>query len=110
MMANDVKYSVLSPEPDALILNTGIFGSTAFASQYRAKRLGSLENKTVYLVDIGFGGGYKFMQALQKWFKTNMPSVTTVRKRRSGSFMASDTPLWEEIKAKGQAAVIGVAG
>ncbi len=109
-MAIEVRYSVLSPEPEALILNTGIFGSSSFESQYRAKRLGSLENKTIYLVDIGFGGGYKFMQALQKWFKTNMPSVTTIRKRRSGSFMASDKELWEEIKAKGHGAVIGVAG
>ena len=109
-MAIEVRYSVISPEPDALILNTGIFGSAAFESKYRAKRLGSLENKTVYLVDIGFGGGYKFMQALQRWFKTNMPSVNTVRKRRSGSFMASDTALWKEIKAKGHAAVIGVGG
>lgn len=109
-MASEAKYSVLSPEPESLILNTGIFGSTAFESQYRAKRLGSLENKTVYLVDIGFGGGYKFMQALQKWFKANMPSVTTVRKRRAGSFMAPNKDLWEEIKAKGNAAIIGVAG
>ncbi len=109
-MAIEIRYSVLSPEPEALILNTGIFGSAAFDAQFRAKRLGSLENKTIYLVDIGFGGGYKFMLALQNWFKANMPSVTTVRKRRSGSFMAPDTELWKEIKAKGHAAIIGVAG
>jgi hypothetical protein len=109
-MAIEVRYSVLSPEPEALILNTGVFGSSAFEPEYRAKRLGSLENKTVYLVDIGFGGGYRFMQALQQWFKTNMPSVTTLQKRRTGSFMASDTELWEEIRAKGHAAIIGVAG
>jgi hypothetical protein len=76
-----------------------------------AGRLDTLENKTVYLVDIGFGGGYKFMQQLQKWFTQNMPSVTTVLKRKPGNvFMDDRNDLWEEIKAKGQAVVLGVAG
>jgi hypothetical protein len=40
-----------------------------------------------------------------------MPSVTTIRKRKSGGvFMDDTTDLWEEIKAKGHAAVIGVGG
>jgi hypothetical protein len=76
-----------------------------------AKRLDSLENKTVYLVDTGFGGSYNFMLQLQKWFKENMPSVTTVRKRKSGSvFMDDNNTLWEEVKEKGDAVVVGVAG
>ncbi|MHB8104844.1 MAG: hypothetical protein ACYDG5_04815, partial [Dehalococcoidales bacterium] len=32
-----------------------------------AKRLDTLNNKTVYLVDTGFGGSYQFMLQLQKW-------------------------------------------
>ena len=76
-----------------------------------ASRLDTLEDKTVYLVDIGFGGGYKFMVQLQKWFTENMPSVTTVVKRKSGNVFSDDTgELWEEVKAKGQAVVLGVAG
>jgi hypothetical protein len=76
-----------------------------------AKRLDTLENKTVYLVDTGFGGSYNFMLQLQKWFKENMPSVTTVRKRKPGNvFMDDNNELWEEIKAKGHAVVLGVAG
>jgi hypothetical protein len=76
-----------------------------------AKRLDTLENKTVYLVDIGFGGGYKFMLQLQQWFANNMPSVTTVVKRKPGNvFMDDKGDLWEEVKAKGQAVVLGVAG
>ena len=76
-----------------------------------AKRLDTLKNKTVYLVDIGFGGGYKFMQQLQSWFAENMPSVTTVVKRKSGNVFSDDTgELWEEVKAKGHAVVLGVAG
>jgi len=76
-----------------------------------AKRLDTLDNKTVYLVDIGFGGGYKFMTQLQKWFTEHMPSVTTVLKRKPGNvFMDDKNDLWEEIKEKGQGVVLGVAG
>ena len=76
-----------------------------------AKRLDSLDGKTIYLVDIGFGGGHKFMQQVQNWFKENLPSVTTIRRRKTGSaFMDDTTDLWDEIKEKGHAALIGVAG
>jgi hypothetical protein len=76
-----------------------------------AKRLDTLENKTVYMVDIGFGGGFNFMLQLQKWFTDHMPSVTTVVRRKPGNVFSDDKPeLWEEIKAKGNAVVLGVAG
>jgi hypothetical protein len=76
-----------------------------------AKRLDSLENKTVYLVDTGFGGSYQFMLQLQQWFKEHMPSVKTVRKRKPGNvFMDDNDELWEEVKVKGDAVVLGVAG
>ena len=76
-----------------------------------AKRLDTLDKKTVYLVDLGFGGGYEFTQQLQEWFKKNMPSVTTMVKRKPGNvFMDDKQELWEEVKAKGDAVVFGVAG
>jgi hypothetical protein len=76
-----------------------------------AKRLDTLKNKMVYLVDIGFGGGYDFMLQLQKWFSKNMPSVTTIVKRKPGNvFMDDKNDLWQEIKEKGNAAIVGVAG
>ena len=78
-----------------------------------AKRLDSLENKTVYLVDTGFGGSAQFMVQLQKWFAKNMPSVTTIRKRKSGNVFREDESssiLWDEIKEKGDAVILGVAG
>jgi hypothetical protein len=98
--------SVMSPE--GLCTFAGGPPAPAFLP---ARRLDTLENKTVYLVDTGFGGSYKFMQQLQKWFSQNMPLVTTIRKRKSGGvFMDDTTDLWEEIKAKGDAAVLGVGG
>ncbi|MCX7911768.1 MAG: hypothetical protein N2506_02215 [Dehalococcoidales bacterium] len=76
-----------------------------------ARRLDSLEGKTVYLVDTGFGGGYQFMLRLQKWFAEHMPSVKTIRRRKPGNvFMDDNNTLWEEVKQKGDAVVLGVAG
>jgi hypothetical protein len=101
----------MSPEPQSLARNKGVFAAAEVAKESLAKRLDRLEGKTVYLVDIGYGGSYKFMQAIERWFKRHMPSVTTVRKRKAGSAFRDDSQeLWEEIKAKGHAAVIGVGG
>jgi hypothetical protein len=101
----------MSPEPKSLTANNGVFAAGAVPIESLARRLDTLEGKTVYLVDIGYGGSYKFMQAVERWFKNNMPSVTTVRKRKAGSAFRDDSQeLWEEIKARGHAAVIGVGG
>ena len=126
-MAIEVRISVMSPEvgvqkgegsfPPIGAAPSGRGGpppgmsAPAPASPFKAKRLDSLENKTVYLVDTGFGGSYNFMLQLQKWFSENMPSVKTIRKRKPGNvFMDDNDALWEEIKDKGDAAVVGVAG
>ncbi len=107
-MSVEIRYSVMSPQGQSSSA-PGPTGSTSAFSP--AKRLDSLENKTLYLVDTGFGGSYQFMLQLQKWFSQNMPSVTTVRKRKSGNvFMDDNNDLWDEIKTKGQGVVIGVGG
>ena len=129
-MTIEIRFSVISPEA-GILKGTGGFGppgmggppgrppggpppgmgGPAPSSPSFAKRLDTLENKTVYLVDIGFGGGYNFMLQLQKWFAENMPSVTAIVKRKPGNVFIDDkNDLWEEIKAKGHAVVLGVAG
>ena len=127
-MAYEIRLQVMSPEigvqkapgvfPPGMGANPSATGRTPPgmsapppSSSSGAKRLDTLENKTVYLVDTGFGGSYNFMLQLQKWFTENMPSVTTIRKRKPGNvFMDDNDTLWEEIKDKGDAAVVGVAG
>ena len=71
-----------------------------------APRLDSLDGKTVYLVDTGFHGSDMLLQQIQEWFKTNMPGVTTVFKRKAGPYAQDDPPLWKEIKEKGNAVVM----
>jgi hypothetical protein len=75
-------------------------------------RLGSLENKVIYMVDIGWGGpeaGYDVLQVISKWFANNMPTIKTVVVRKKGSYGTDDPALWKEIKAKGQAAILGLS-
>lgn len=77
------------------------------------KRLDSLENKTLYLVDINWGGpdaAYGVFEEMRIWFSENMPNVKIVLKRKVGSYMSDDPELWKEISKKGDAAVIGISG
>ncbi|HXJ18366.1 MAG TPA: hypothetical protein VNM68_14370 [Candidatus Polarisedimenticolia bacterium] len=73
-----------------------------------APRLDSLDGKTVYLVDTGFPGGGFLLHEMEKWFNQNMPSVTVVFRRKTGPYFDDDPPLWKEIKAKGNAAIMAV--
>ncbi len=76
-------------------------------------RLGTLEGKTIYLVDIGWGGPeaapgiYREMKA---WFAQNMPSVKVEIRSIKGSYMQDQPELWQEIKEKGDAAMVGISG
>jgi hypothetical protein len=76
-------------------------------------RLDTLEGKTLYLVDINWGGpeaAYSVFEEMQAWFAQNMPSVKIVIKRKAGSYTTDDKPLWAEIKKNGNAALIGISG
>ena len=103
--------NVINPEPVGAMLNKGVFAGPDIPVQSLAPRLDTLEGKTIYLVDIGYGGSYKFMLAIQRWFEQNMPSVKTVRRRTPSTFLSErETAFFEEIKAGGDAAIIGVGG
>ena len=73
-----------------------------------APRLGSLDGKTVYLVDTGFPGGGFLLLEIQGWFQRNMATVNTVFKRKAGPYAEDDPALWKEIKDKGHAAIMAV--
>jgi hypothetical protein len=77
---------------------------------HMAERPGSLEGKTVYLVETGFAGAWDFMQEVHDWFTHNMPSVKTELRRKQGGMFTNDPVLWDEIVAKGAVAILGVGG
>src|SRR5213596_2787569 len=73
-----------------------------------APRLDTLDGKTVYLVDCRFDDADIFLKQAQAWFAQHMPGVKTVFKPISSVYTRDDPATWEEIKAKGDAAIIGV--
>jgi len=77
-----------------------------------APRLGSLEGKTIYMVDIGWGGpeaGFDVLQVISKRLAQDIPGIKTIVMRKRGSYMTDDPDLWKEIKAKGHAAILGLS-
>jgi len=73
-----------------------------------APRLDTLNGRTVYLVDCRFDDSDLFLQQMQAWFTEHMPSMITVLKRISSVYLVDDPKTWEEIKARGHAAILGV--
>ena len=111
-MATLLRSAVLNPEAYRSVRAAGgDVPSETGSFRSLAPRLDSLNGKTIYLVDTGFGGSGKFLDQVQAWFAEHMPSVKTVRRRKTGNIFRDDTKdLWAEIKEKGQAAILGVAG
>jgi len=76
-------------------------------------RLDTLEGKTIFLVDIGWGGPQaapSIYQEMKAWFAQNMPSVKVEIRSIKGSYMQDQPELLKEISEKGDAAMFGIAG
>ena len=73
-----------------------------------APRLDTLDGKTVYLVDCRFDDSDVFLKQMQAWFAQYMPAVKTVFKPISSVYLNDDPATWEEIRARGHAAIVGV--
>jgi hypothetical protein len=73
-----------------------------------AKRLGSLDGKTIYLVDCRFDDSIELLKQVQTWFSNHMPAVKTKMVSLSAYYGHDDPKTWEEIKANGHAAIVGV--
>ena len=77
------------------------------AGKALAPRPASLAGKTVYLVDVRFDNSGDFMQQLRYWFSTHAPNIHTELVQWKEPFL-HDADLAEEIRDKGDAAVLGV--
>jgi hypothetical protein len=77
-------------------------------------RLETLEGKTLYLVDMQWGGpeaAYSVYEEMQGWFSRNMPSVKTVIRRMSSGPFGDDPGLRKEIaEKKVDGVIVGIAG
>jgi hypothetical protein len=77
-------------------------------------RLDTLKGKTIYLVDMQWGGpdaDYSVYEEMQNWFSRNMPSVKIVIRRMSTGPFGDDPGLRKEItEKKANGVIIGIAG
>jgi hypothetical protein len=73
-----------------------------------APRLGRLDGKTIYLVDVRFDDSGIFLKQMQVWFAEHMPTVKTKFVQMSNVYAIDDPKTWEEVKRNGDAAIIGV--
>ena len=76
-------------------------------------RLDTLEGKTIFLVDIGWGGkdaAPSIYKEIKAWFAQNMPSVKIEVRAINGFYMMDQPELLKEISEKGDAAMFGIAG
>jgi hypothetical protein len=97
-MARDEKITVLNP----------MGYPPKVTHKPMAPRLETLDGKTVYLVDCRFDDAEVFLTQVQAWFAEHMPSVRTILKPISNVYTKDDPVTWSEIKAHGDAAIIGV--
>src|SRR5712692_240959 len=101
-------------EPDPMATNgmLTVLTPVGFAPKITRKelapRLDTLHDKTVYLVDCRFDDSDVFLQQMQAWFAVHMPAVKTIVKPISSVYLKDDPATWQEIKARGHAAIVGV--
>ena len=94
------------------VLNPACSSTMAERSPLAPRTFSTLNDKTVFLVDIGWGGpkaGYDVLEVMQGWFARNIPSVKTVLVAKKGPFAQDDPELWQRIKAEGDACIIGLS-
>ncbi len=72
------------------------------------RTVSSLDGKTVYLVDTGFMAADVMIREVEAWMKQNMPSVTTVSRKKAGTYPEDDPKLWAEIKANAAACIMAI--
>jgi len=99
-------------KPLITVLNPAIAGKMADRLPL-SPRLDKLEGKTLYLVDINWGGpdaAYSVFEEMKAWFAQNIPSLKIVMKKKAGMYSQDDKPLWQEIAKNGNAAFIGISG
>jgi hypothetical protein len=97
------KIKVLNPTPP----------STMVDRVPLTPRLDTLEGKTIFLVDIGWGGDQAapgIYEEMKAWFAKNMPSVKIETRKVKGSYFQDQPELLKEISEKGDAAMFGIAG
>ncbi len=104
--------SKLESQPRVTVLNPACSSTMAERVPLAPRNFNSLDGKTIYMVDIGWGGpkaGYDVFEVMQGWFAEHFPSVKTVLVKKKGIYGDDDPDLWNKIKSNGDACIIGLS-
>jgi hypothetical protein len=94
--------------PDKIVVLSPVGYPPKVKAKALAPRLESLDGKTVYLVDCRFDDSIELLKQVAAWFTRHMGGVTTRIISLSATYQKDDPKTWEEIKANGHAAIVGV--
>jgi len=73
-----------------------------------ASRLDVLDGKTIYIVSMNFPRTQAFFEEIQKLLAGRYPGATWILRVKTGTYFHNDPELWEEIRVKGDGAILGV--
>jgi hypothetical protein len=73
-----------------------------------APRLKTLEGKTIYLAGINFPPLHQGMIEIHSILTERYPKTKFILKVKKGSYLVNDQELWDEIKEKGDGAIVGI--
>jgi hypothetical protein len=106
---NDLtKLDVLDRSAEKITVLSPIGYPPKITKKTAAPRLESLDGKTIYLVDCRFDDSIELLKQVQAWFAQHMPGVKTRIVSLSATYQHDDPKTWAEIKANGDAAIVGV--
>jgi hypothetical protein len=98
----------LAPTPKTFTVLSPVGTPPRVTKKQAAPRLDSLDGKTIYLVDCRFDDSIELLKQVAAWFAVHMPDVKTKIVSLSATYQKDDPKTWNEIKANGAAAIIGV--
>jgi hypothetical protein len=73
-----------------------------------ARRLDTLEGRTIYIVDVNFPRTHQFFKEMQRLLANRYPGTTWILRTKIGTYFHNDPQLWDEIKEKGDGAIMGI--
>jgi hypothetical protein len=100
------------PAGRVTVFNPACSSTAAERAALTPRTFSSLNDKVIFLVDIGWGGpkaGYDVLEVMQGWLARHVPSAKTVLVAKRGPFAEDDPDLWARIRAEGDACIIGVS-
>lgn len=71
-----------------------------------AERPGTLDGKTIYIVDTKFANTKPFVNTLRDNLAAAYPKTIWIGVDKIGGYIEDDPKLWAEIKAKGHGAIV----